>query len=76
MIQMIKTKALIDRAAILFSRTFYSSVFASDTPICEAFDVAVTTIQSKFGQKESQKFILLTKNSHQCGPNMIASQID
>ena len=43
----------MDEAAILFSRTFYIAVFASEMGICKAFESAVEVVENKLGGKEA-----------------------
>ena len=62
-----KTRTLNDKAAVLFSRTFYSIVFGSDKiTICEAYNLAKDTVERKFGKKEADIMKLLVKTDHSC----------
>lgn len=60
-------EAVLDKAAILFSRIFYSTLFKSEMSICKCFESAKTLVYNKFGIKESDKFQIITQGEkHVC----------
>eukprot|EP00347_Sterkiella_histriomuscorum_P010299 403376838 len=61
-----KSKAILDESAILFSRTFYTTVYSSDVSICKAFQSACKVIENVFKKAEADKFKLIIPDGHVC----------
>ncbi len=72
-----KKYALRDEAAVLFSRTFYSTIFCSTVSICKAYESAMKLVERKFGKFEANKFmILLDHDASKCKKNLFFRSID
>jgi len=50
---------IADQAVITFSKAFYHSVFGQNLTICESFNLAKQQVLVKFGEGESNKFLML-----------------
>jgi len=63
-----RNDTILDQSCITFTETFYKKYFKDDKTVCEAFEYAVDTVRNYKGintnEVESQKFKLLTKDSH------------
>lgn len=66
-----KLKEIKDKAAIKFSRTFYSSVFGSENTICAAFYSAQHSVEAAFSKEEASKLKLFTPANHCCKGNPV-----
>jgi hypothetical protein len=50
---------ILDDSSILFSKSFYHSVFSQTSNICDAYHKAVSLVRNKFGNGEASKFVIL-----------------
>ena len=62
-----KENEVLDDAACAFTKFFYNGLMNSKT-VCDAFVEAKRFVKFKFKQKESDMFILLKENIHDCFP--------
>jgi len=60
-----RLKTLNDKAAVLFSRTFYGHLFNSKHSICEAYHSAVNSVTKMFGVMEGKKFKIFHSADHE-----------
>jgi len=59
-----RLKALNDKAAALFSRTFYGHLFNSNLSVCQAYQSAVNSVTKEFGTMEGKKFKMFHSKDH------------
>ena len=59
---------LSDQAAIVFSKSFYNSVFKKTLSICSSFNFAKKCVEKIFGKQEAFKYLLLKHPKHQHDP--------
>lgn len=57
-------RALLDEAAILFTRLFYERLFKNREQICRAFDEAKNAVSFLIQETEANMFILLKEDQH------------
>ena len=51
-----KGRFVLDKAAILFTKTFYEQIYQKNEQICTAFDAAQLSVQYNFSPEEANLF--------------------
>ena len=60
-----RAEEVLDRAALTFTRTFYSEVWRTGSKICKCFELAKLQVSNSHGKKEADRFKLLLSDEHQ-----------